>query len=112
MGAGSGLEKGAHAARHAAQKGGQQGQKDQCPLPEEPMGEVGLDLAATRAIVSFGAPILDGWAAPGWVGPFSLPWQNETPNRLPFRPADRWSFPGPGKRAQGKAVVSVSSGKV
>lgn len=56
MGAGSGLEKGTHAARHATQKRGQQGQKDQCPLPEEQA------LLQPVMIKLVGGPLLDGSA--------------------------------------------------
>lgn len=35
--------------------------------PGEPLDAFGLDLEMARVIVSFGAPILDGWGAPGCV---------------------------------------------
>lgn len=52
--AGSGLEKGAHAALHATHKRGQQGQKDQCLLPEEQA------LLQPVMIKLVGGPLLDG----------------------------------------------------
>lgn len=54
MQAGSGLEKGAHAALHATHKRGQQGQKDQCLLPEEQA------LQQPVMIKLVGGPLLDG----------------------------------------------------
>ncbi len=34
---------------------------------KEPWGEPGIDLANTATLLSFGAPVLDGWGAPGRV---------------------------------------------
>ena len=33
----------------------------------QPYGAFGIDLENTRAILSFGAPVLDGWLSPGRV---------------------------------------------
>ena len=39
-----------------------------CAYPDtQPYGEFGIDLENTRAILSFGAPVLDGWLSPGRV---------------------------------------------
>ena len=37
------------------------------PSNAEPYGAFGIDLENTRAILSFGAPVLDGWLSPGRV---------------------------------------------
>lgn len=37
------------------------------PSGAQPYGAMGIDLENTRAILSFGAPILDGWLSPGRV---------------------------------------------
>src|ERR1035438_6943591 len=37
------------------------------PPNAEPYGAFGIDLENTRAILSFGAPVLDGWLSPGRV---------------------------------------------
>ena len=47
-------------------------------LGREP-GTLGLDLAKVRTMLSFGAPVLDGWSAPGLV--FER-WSGATPFRL------------------------------
>src|ERR1039457_2905281 len=37
-----------------------------CAPPDaQPFGPFGIDLENTRAILSFGAPVLDGWLSPG-----------------------------------------------
>jgi len=36
-------------------------------LSEKPIGPLGLDLENTRTLLSFGAPILDGWGTPGRI---------------------------------------------
>src|ERR1039458_4239535 len=39
-----------------------------CAPPDaQPFGPFGIDLENTRAILSFGAPVLDGWLSPGRV---------------------------------------------
>jgi anaerobic selenocysteine-containing dehydrogenase len=37
------------------------------PSGAQPYGAMGIDLENTRAILSFGAPVLDGWLSPGRV---------------------------------------------
>ena len=85
------------------------------PADAQPYGPFGIDLEHTRAIVSFGVPVLDGWLSPGRVlanrGHFQLI-QVEAEYSRTASMADQWVQVAPGcEAAFAQAVAEALRGQ-
>ena len=86
----------------------------------ERMGPFGFDLGGVRTVLSFGAPLLEGWTAPGRLqslqqhgqDPFTLIQVESRPSTTALQ-AERWLAPRPGSEAAlalGMAHVLLAEG--